>query len=163
MARDETDTATKGNGLFDRFQKGKIFLGLKMAAKPVAILEQLNSALQSKSANMSGMVQAVKTSSTHISAQRTDEVFHELFSAAEEKCEEYQLDQLEVPRARVPPRRYTGEAAEYRPNSSEEYYRKQYFEFIDSIVTGLSARYDPDKSGPSTVLEARDDVNIWES
>ncbi len=153
MARDETDTATKANGLFDRFQKGKVFLGLKMAAKPVAILEQLNSALQSKSANMSGMVEAVKTSSTHISAQRTDEVFHELFSAAEEKCEEYQLDPLEVPRARVPPRRYTGEAAEYRPNSSEEYYRKQYFEFIDSIVTGLSARYDPDKSGLAQYLK----------
>ena len=88
MARGETDTANKANGLLDRFQKGKVFLGLKMAAKPVAILEQLNSALQAKSANVSGMVEAVKTSSTHISAQRTDEAFHELFSAAEEKCEE---------------------------------------------------------------------------
>ena len=73
-----------------------------MAAKPVAILEQLNSALQAKSANVSRMVEAVKTSSTHISAQRTDEAFHELFSAAEEKCEAYQLDPLEVPRIRVP-------------------------------------------------------------
>jgi hypothetical protein len=34
-------------------------------------------------------VEAVKTSSIHIGAQRTDEAFHELFSAAEEKCEEY--------------------------------------------------------------------------
>ena len=153
MARGETDTATKANGLLDRFQKGKVFLGLKMAAKPVAILEQLNSALQAKSANVSGMVEAVKTSSTHISAQRTDEAFHELFSAAEEKCEEYQLDPLEVPRIRVLPSRYTGEAAEYRPNSSEEYYRKQYFEFIDVIVTGLSDRYDPDKSGLAQYLK----------
>ncbi|XP_028410213.1 uncharacterized protein LOC114532818 [Dendronephthya gigantea] len=153
MARGETDTATKANGLLDRFQKGKVFLGLKMAAKPVAILEQLNSALQAKSANVSGMVEAVKTSSKHISAQRTDEAFHELFSAAEEKCEEYQLDPLEVPRIRVPPRRYTGEAEEYRPDSSEEYYRKQYFKFIDVIVTGLSDRYDPDKSGLAQYLK----------
>ncbi|CAB4023942.1 zinc finger MYM-type 1-like [Paramuricea clavata] len=62
MARGETDTAAKANGLLDRFQKGKVFLGLKMAAKPEAILEQLNSALQAKSANVSGMVEAVKTS-----------------------------------------------------------------------------------------------------
>ena len=71
MASGVTDTATKANGLLDRFQKGKVFLGLTMAAKPVAILEQLNSALQAKSANVSGMVEAVKTSSTHISVQRT--------------------------------------------------------------------------------------------
>ena len=153
MARGETDTATRANGLLDRFQKGKVFLGLKMAVKPVAILEQLNSALQAKSANVSGMLEAVKTSSTHISAQRTNEAFHQLFCAAEEKCEEYQLDPLEVPRLRVPSRRYTGEAAAYRPDSTEEYYRKQYFEFIDVIVTGLSDRYDPDKSGLAQYLK----------
>ena len=79
--RGVTDTATKANGLLDRFQKGKVFLGLAMAAKPVAILEQLNSALKAKSANVSGMVEAVKTSSTHISVQRTDEAFHQLFTA----------------------------------------------------------------------------------
>lgn len=100
-----------------------------MAAKLVAILEQLNSAPQAKSANVSEMLEAVRIASTHISAQRTDEVFHELFSAAEENCEEYQLDPLEVPQKRVPPKRYTGEAAEFQTKNSEEYYiyRKQYF------------------------------------
>ena len=154
MARGETDTATKANGLLDRFWKGKVYLGLKMAAKQVAILEQLNSALhaQAKSANVSGMLEAVKIASTHVSAQRTDEVFHELFSAAEEKCEEYQLNPLEAPRTRVPPGRNTGEAAEYQPKNSEEYYRKQYFQFIDVIVTGLLERYDPLKSGLAQYL-----------
>ena len=153
MARGVTDTATKANGLLDRFRKGKVYLGLKMAVKLVAILEQLNSALQAKSANVSGMLEAVKIASTHVSAQRTDEVFHELFSAAEEKCEEYQLDPLEAPRTRVPPRRYTGEAAEYQPKNSEEYYRKQYFQLIDVIVTGLLERYDPLKSGLAQYLK----------
>ena len=44
MASGVTDTATKANGLLDCFQKGKVFLGLTMVAKPVAILEQLNTA-----------------------------------------------------------------------------------------------------------------------
>ena len=137
MARAQTDTVTKANGLLDRFQKGKVYLGLKIAARPVEILEQVNSALQAKSANVSGMVEAAKIASRHISAQRTDEVFHELFSAAKEKCEEYQLNPLEVPRMRVPPTRYTGEVAEYQPNNFEEYYMKQYFQLIDVIVPGL--------------------------
>ena len=55
-----TDTAMKANGLLERFQKGKVFLGLTMATKPVAMLEQLNRALQAKAANVSGIVEAVK-------------------------------------------------------------------------------------------------------
>ena len=88
------------------------------------------------------MVEAVKTSSAHTSVQRTDEAFHQSFTAAVKKCEEYQLDSFEVPRVRILPSRYTGRATEYRPDSTDEYYRKQYFEFIDVIVTGLSDRLD---------------------
>ena len=147
MKNGVTETATKANGLLERFQKGNVLLGLMTAAKPVALLEQLNSALQAKSANVSGMLEAVKISSEHIKTQRSDEAFHQIFTAAEEKCEEYDLDPLEVPRIRGPPRRYTGDAAQYQPASPEEYYRKQYYEFTDAITTGLSNRYDPDKSG----------------
>ena len=110
MASGVTDTATKANGLLDRFQKEKAFLGSTMATKPVAILEQLNSALQVKSANVSGIVEAVKTSSTHITVQRTDEAFHQLFIAAVKKCEEHQLHSFEVPRVRISLSRYTGRA-----------------------------------------------------
>ena len=72
--------------------KEKLYLGLNMAAGLVSVLEQLTSALQTKSAIVSWLVEAVKIASTHISAQRKDEVFHDLFFAAEEKCEGYQLN-----------------------------------------------------------------------
>lgn len=49
-----SDSATKANGLLDRFQKGATFLALKMAASPIEVLEQLNSACQAQSANVSG-------------------------------------------------------------------------------------------------------------
>ena len=54
-----------------------------------------------------------------------------------------------MPRIRVPPSRCTGEAADYRPNTSEEYYTGSSIsiEFIDVIIPGLSDRYDPDISG----------------
>ena len=65
----------------------------------------------------------------------------------------YQLDSFEVPRVRIPPSRYTDRAAEYWPDSTEEYYRKQYFEFIDVIITGLSDRFDPDQSGLAQYLK----------
>jgi hypothetical protein len=126
---------------------------LMMATKPVAVLEQLNAALQAKSANVSGMVEAVTKSSKYINSLRTEEAFHEIFSVAEAKCHEYQLEDIGVPRKRGPPRRYTGEAAAYQAESMEEYYRKTYFEFLDTIVAGLFDRYHPEKSGLGEYLK----------
>ena len=52
-----TESATKANGLLDPFQKGETLLRLMVASRPVALLEQLNSALEAKSATVSGMLE----------------------------------------------------------------------------------------------------------
>ena len=124
-----------------------------MATKPIAVLEQLNLALQAKSANVSGMVEAVKKSSNHIKFLRNQDDFHGIFSKAEANCNEYQLDAIETPRKRGPPRRYTGNAAGYQADNAEEHYRKAYFEFLDVIIAGLADRYDPGKSGLEDYLK----------
>ena len=51
-----TTTATKANGLLDRFEKAETLLCLLMINKPVLLLEELNKSLQSKSANISGKI-----------------------------------------------------------------------------------------------------------
>ena len=63
-----TESAAKANGLLDRFQKGEKLLGMMIAAKPVALLEQLNSVLQAKSVNVSGILETIKISSEFIRA-----------------------------------------------------------------------------------------------
>ncbi|XP_072016938.1 zinc finger MYM-type protein 1-like [Amphiura filiformis] len=56
MAQSSTsDTATKANGLLDRFQKGEVLLALRMVNKPLALLETLNAGLQARTATMSGI------------------------------------------------------------------------------------------------------------
>ena len=70
-----------------------------------------------------------------------------LFIAAEEKGETYELDPLEIPRRRCPPKRYADQVAQHQPANPEEHYRKQYLEFIDAVSKGLSDRYDLSKSG----------------
>ena len=108
------------------------------AAKLVAILEQLNSALQAKSENVSGILEAVKITSDHIKVQMKYSIKYLL---------QYDLDPLEIPRKPCPPRTYTGQAVQHQPTNPEEHYRKQYFELIDATITGLSDRYGPSKSG----------------
>lgn len=49
-----SDTATKANGLLDRFQKGEILLALNMVNKPLSLLETLSTGLQARTATISG-------------------------------------------------------------------------------------------------------------
>ena len=148
-----TESATKANGLLDLFQKGETLLGLMVASRPVALLEQLKCALQAKPANVSGMLEAVKISSESIWAWRSDGVFHEIFIAAEEKGEKYELDPLEIPRRRCPPKRFADEVPQNHPANPEEHYRKHYLDFIDAVSKGLSDRYNPSKSGVAQYLK----------
>ena len=93
------------------------------------------------------MVEAVNKSSNHINPLRNEEIFWDIFSEADAKCDEYQLDVNVIEIQRGSPRRYTGGAAEYQTNDAEEHYRKAYFEFLDAIIAGLADRYDHRKSG----------------
>ena len=90
-----------------------------IAARPVALLEQLNSVLQAKSANVSVMLETVKISSDSIRAWYSDEVFHKIFIAVEEKGKTYELDPLEIPRRRCPPKRYADQVAQHQPTNPE--------------------------------------------
>ncbi|QQP39089.1 Hypothetical protein FKW44_019858 [Caligus rogercresseyi] len=98
-----SESAVKENGLLDRFEKGATYLSLEMVTKPIVALEQLNRSCQSRSAIVSGMLEAVKVTRSQMMAWRTDEEFHDLFEKAVSKVDELDLDPLSVPRKINPP------------------------------------------------------------
>ena len=124
-----TESAAKKNGLLDRFQKGETLLGLMIAARPVVLPEQLNSELQAKSANVSGMLETVKfnLSLSEHGIQMKCSTKYQLF----EKGEKYELDPLEIPRRRCPLKDMLIKLQNQLANP-EEHYRKQYLEFLDA-------------------------------
>ncbi|XP_072169903.1 zinc finger MYM-type protein 1-like [Diadema setosum] len=161
------ETSVKANGLFDRFEKGHTLLGLQMAMKPIAILEQLNSTLQARSANVSGMLEAARIATKEIRSSRSDEEFLGLYEATEQKIKEYNLEPLQLPRRRRVPQRLAGEGVQYTPDNPKKYYREKYFSFVDNITVQLEDRFDPSKSGlgdyvqlEEVLLGTRNDMNI---
>ena len=73
----QSETATKAQGLLDRFQQGSTILGLKICMTVFGPLKLLNRALQSSMANMSGMMAAVETVTDELKALQTDEHFQQ--------------------------------------------------------------------------------------
>ena len=141
------DVAAKARGLLQKFIKGETLFGLMMAIKPITALEQLNKGLQSKTANISGMMTAVALTGAEIRNWRSEEEYAKLFVAADSKAKELELDPLEIPRTRQTPKRFSGPAVQYQAKTPEEHYRKKYYEYLDLVVTGLTSRYDESQAG----------------
>nr|XP_054761170.1 zinc finger MYM-type protein 1-like [Lytechinus pictus] len=161
------ETSVKANGLLDRFDKGQTLLGLQMAIKPIAILEQLNSAMQARSANISGMLEAARVTTNEIRESRNENAFHTVYLTTEQKVEEYELEPLQLPRRRRVPQRLAGEGEQYTPDNPEVYFRQMYFSFLDKIIMQLEERFDPSKSGleayvqlEEALLGKREDLDI---
>ena len=68
------------------------------------------------------MLEAVETAKKHIFSSRTDESFHRLFEVTAHSAAELDLKPVVLPRAKKPPKRYTGPAAANQHTSAEEYY-----------------------------------------
>ena len=96
------ETATKASGLLDRFSTGKTILGMKIAVKVFGPLEELNRALQTSSYTVSGMLQTVDVIKSQLLAQRTDDLFDELYTAVTAICEQHGLNPISLPRHRRP-------------------------------------------------------------
>ena len=145
MSAETGDTAVKANGLHDRFMKGTTLLGLHMTQKPLAVLEQLNSALQARSANVSGMLEATEITIKQLKLWRSDESFDSIFDKTEDVVESTDMEHICLPRIRNPPNRLVGNAQPCHSATPRDLFRRQYFEYVDTSFQQLTNRFDVSK------------------
>lgn len=105
---------TRAASLVETCQKGSTLLLLQMALSVFGPLELLNKSLQSSSASVDQILEAVETVKKDILSSRTDESFHHLFEATAHSATELDLELVVLPRQRKPPKRYTGPAAAHQ-------------------------------------------------
>ena len=54
------------------------------------------------------------------------------------------LDEITAPRQRRPPKRFTGLAEPFHPDSAMQYYRLEYFKVIDTALAEMNSRFNQD-------------------
>jgi len=79
MASTGSESATKANGLLDRFQKGNTVLGLHLALEVLEEMECLNKSLQRRTTTITGMQTAVEYVKTALHKKRTEERFQQVY------------------------------------------------------------------------------------
>lgn len=135
------EVATKARGLLSQFQKTSTLLSLKMAMIVMSLLEKLNKSLQSRSMTVSGMLQAVHMVEKQLTDLRCEDSFNNLYAKVEQQANDLDLDELNLPRKRKVPDRYTGSGESYAASNVSELYRVKFYEFIDSANGQLRERF----------------------
>ena len=141
IGQSTTNAATRCRGLLKQLMCGSNLLGLMMALDILTPLEQLNRSMQSTSATVGGMLQAIQQTLSDLHNIRTDSAFASLLDKAMQQSEERRLGEIELPRARRPPSRLTGHADAYISSSISDYYRPMYFNVIDVAINELEGRF----------------------
>lgn len=153
MAHGSSDTCITARGLLERFQKGQVLLSLIMALEVLKELECLNRSLQSKTVSVSGMLAAVDCVKNTIRVKRCDEKFHQIYTEACDMIQELDIEAIQTPHIRRPPKRFTGNAPAFRPTSPEEFYRIEFFKMLDVVEIQLTRRFDQSSFETLSLLE----------
>ena len=146
------DSASKARGLQSQFESGVTLFALKAAFYVFRVTDSLSCSLQSSTATVSGSMDAVQEALSQVWELRSDEFFEKLWEEVGCSIAEYDLQEIVLPRHvnRQAPKRYrhTQEAAAPQSASAPvfasaaDYFRVQFFSFVDGVIQHISDRFD---------------------
>ncbi len=145
LAVSKQSVAARANGLAIQLRHGSTLLGMHIAIKVLAPLENLNKSLQSRTATVAGMLKAVNDVQTDFEHLRSEVQYNELFTLVKSSITDFDIEDIVLPRPKKPPGRFTGAAPSYQASSASDYYLPQYLEIIDVATTGLKQRFSESK------------------
>ena len=141
-----SNVAARASGLHSVLCKGSTMMALKMALKVFGLLEVLNRSLQARYQTVSGMLVAVGETLSGLGDLRADEAFEQLLADTKKVVADLDLEELQVPRQRKPPKRYTGDAVGHVATTVSDYYRPLFFLLVDTAVQQLQERFHGNSS-----------------
>ena len=132
----------KAGGFLAQMEKFSTFFGLKLSFLVFAASEQLSLSFQGKDTTVQEVVNALALCRSYLTSLRSSEKF-EVFYQSVMKSAKGLTSAPVLPRYRTPPKRPGEDAAQaHRFDTSEEYFRQQYFEAIDVLVKQLKDRFE---------------------
>jgi Domain of unknown function (DUF4371)/hAT family C-terminal dimerisation region len=135
------DVASTASSLLSKFEDGATLAYLVMAKDIIEPLETLNRSLQSARMTVAGMLEAIDVLKHQLLAFRTVNHFDEIFEGIEVQIAQLDLEPVRLPRARQPPKRFSGPADAFHPKTAREQLRIEYFKIIDVAVQQLNERF----------------------
>ena len=133
--------AAKGKGLLMQMESFDTFFSLKLAYLIFSAAEQFSVNLQAKDTTISEGIKGANLLKRHYTLMRTDESFSTFYQGILKESEGL-TDKPVLPRYRRIPRRLDDGASPHCYTTSENRYRRAYFEALDQACGELEKRFD---------------------
>ena len=159
----------KAGGFLALLEKFSTFFSLKMSHLIFSGTEQLSLTLQGKDTTIQEATVAAELAIQYLTRQRSDSSFDRFYSKVVEDSKEFTSPPT-LPRNRQPPRRHDdGGATGHTFSTPESYFRKQYFEVLDLLISELKRRFQQKRGMPvvavleKVLLDAANGTSGYES
>ena len=136
------EVRSKAGGIYHSLQTFDLFFGVMLSERLFGITDSLSSSLQGKNITAFDAKHAAETVCKTLTGLRTDSEFDAFWKSAITKSQQMQLSEPALPRTRRLPRRFDGGSEAHVYSTPKEFYRKTYFEFVDTMNGELTRRFD---------------------
>lgn len=134
------EPAAKALGIRALLTKFGVFFGLKFSEIVFSATEQLSVTLQNHDINAQQAISAVNAAARYFQRLRSHSSFDSFYKAVVEAAKDL-TDKPALPRQKRIPRRHNQGAENYHHTTPDEYFRQQYFEVLDTLISELTRRF----------------------
>lgn len=134
------DCSRRANGMIALMDRFSTYFGLKFSTLLFSITEQMSIHLQGKDTKVQDGYMLVNQSIKALKRLRTDNSFDTFFESVKKEASGL-CDPPVLPRQRQLPRRIDDGASQHVHVSIEDYYRREYYQAIDTVIGELESRF----------------------
>jgi hypothetical protein len=129
-----------------------MLMGASMALLVTEKLEALNASSQSVNSTVSGIKNATEIVIKDLQQLRSQSSYQQLFASVQNQLRSSTI-YLKLPRQHRTPKRLTGSEPEHHAETTDEFYRKIYYEILDTTIIQLQERVSTKSCGNILALE----------
>ena len=143
MAARDMEMSARVNGIASKFEKFDFLFGVMLGEKVLRLADNLSRTLQQKQLSAAEGNRAALLKCDTLSALRTDPEFTKFWDSVQTKLNDVDVGEPVLPRRRKTPRRLeVGSGEPHFPETVQDYYRAQYFEALDLLISCIKDRFD---------------------
>lgn len=131
----------KASGYLALLEKFEILFGLRLGYIVFGASEEVSKTLQAVTTTIQDAQKAGEAAKQFFLRQRSAEKFDELYDRCVIEASKYSIREPDLPKYRRPPRKIDDGTRPHQHPTPRSYFRQQYYEVIDTIITQLDQRF----------------------
>ena len=147
-ATEKNDSGAKAGGFLKSLSSFNTFFLIEVLRMVFTIVEGGSSDLQGKQLSFSKSEEVIKCMKESVSNARNEDHFSNIWHASQSVLT--LTDLIKKPKLpkqqRIPRRLDDGAGVSFVPSTPQEFYRIKYFTILDSVLVGLTERFEPDET-----------------